>query len=142
MKRRTILITWILGFALLLAGCQSQESPLANEEPLQRTNFVLGTVVTVTLFDNGSEAILDKVFDRLLAIENLMSANLDASEIGQINLSAGKNPVQVSEETFTVIKQGMAYGDLSKGYFDISMDQLWACGKSEQVKPKCQKQLF
>lgn len=137
MRRRNFILI-VLGIVLLLTGCQSgtESTPL---EPVQRTNFVLGTVVTVTLFDKGSEEVLDKVFDRLLEIENLMSANLDASDIGQVNLQAGKDAVAVSKETFEVIEKAIAYGQMSKGTFDITMEpvvKLWNIGTSDARIPE------
>jgi len=121
---------------LLLVGCQSPNNQ--KTEPVQRTQFVLGTVITVALYDNGSEELLDRIFDRLLEIENLMSANLDASEIGQINLLSGQEEVVVSDETLEVIEKGLYYGQLSKGAFDITMEpivKLWNIGTEEASVP-------
>lgn len=136
MKRSIHLSLIILLIAGLMTGCQSKE--VVSEEVFTKTNFVLGTVVTITLYDHGSEALLDKGFDRLLEIENLMSANLEASDIGQINLLAGQEAVTISDETFDVIEKGIYYGDLSKGYFDISMEPvvgLWQIGTDEAHVP-------
>lgn len=137
MRRRNFILI-VLGIVLLLTGCQSGTESTPSE-PVQRTNFVLGTVVTVTLFDNGTEEILDKVFDRLLEIENLMSANLDASDIGQVNLQAGKDAVAVSKETFEVVEKAIAYGQVSEGTFDITMEpvvKLWNIGTSDARIPE------
>lgn len=138
--KKQILI-YLLLFTLLFTGCQS---PAATEtdEVFSKTNFVLGTVVTITLYDNGSEALLDKAFARLLEIENLMSANLEASEIGQINSLAGKEAFIVSDESFEVIKQGLYYGELSSGAFDISMQpvvDLWKIGTKDANIPKAEE---
>lgn len=125
----------LLCLCFLLTGCQSA---VVKETPVSRTQFVLGTVVTIDLYDKGTEAILDKAFDRLLELENLMSANLEASEIGKVNSHAGKEAVVVSDDTFTVIKQGLYYGDLSQGAFDISMEpvvHLWNIGTDQAKVP-------
>lgn len=125
----------VLCLIFILTGCQKAVS---EEATVERTGFVLGTVVTVAIYDHGSEALLDQVFDRLLAIENLMSANLDASEIGQINLNAGVSPVTVSDETLTVIDKGLDYGALSGGAFDITMEPvvaLWQIGTDDAHVP-------
>ncbi len=135
LNKLSILITLVI--TLFITGCQSPQ-PEVTDEVFSKTNFVLGTVVTISLYDNGSEEILEKVFARLLEIENLMSANLDASEIGQINLMAGKEAVAVSEETYKVVKQGLYYGELSGGRFDISMQpvvELWKIGTSDARVP-------
>lgn len=124
----------LLCVCFLLTGCQSK----VDETPVSRTQFVLGTVVTIDLYDNGTEAILDKAFERLLEIENLMSANLEASEISRVNSLAGKEAVVVSDDTFTVIQQGLYYGDLSRGAFDISMEpvvHLWNIGTDQAKVP-------
>jgi len=135
MKKILILIVAVV--AVFMAGCQPK-TPETTDEVYSKTNFVLGTVVTVTLYDNGSDELLDKAFARLLEIENLMSANLDASEIGRINLMAGKEAVTVSEETYNVIEQALYYGDISKGTFDITMEpvvKLWKIGTDEARVP-------
>lgn len=137
MKHRKHSILILLIITLLMAGCQASEAEKPEEE-FSKTNFVLGTVVTISLYDNGSEEILEKAFARLLEIENLMSANLEASEIGQINLLAGKEPVPVSEETYKVIEKGIYYGEVSKGTFDISMEpvvDLWKIGTGDARVP-------
>lgn len=137
MKQRKLSILILLVITLVITGCQSSE-PETTDEVFSKTNFVLGTVVTISLYDHGSEETLDKAFARLLEIENLMSANLDASEIGQINLMAGKEAVRVSDETYKVIEQGLYYGELSRGTFDISMEpvvDLWKIGTSDARVP-------
>jgi thiamine biosynthesis lipoprotein len=133
MKFKKISIA-ILCIGLLLTGCQKP----VEDTSVSRTQFVLGTVVTIALYEGGSEEILDQVFNRLLEIENLMSANLDASEIGRINSQAGLEPVRVSDETLAVIEKGIYYGQVSDGAFDITMEpvvHLWNIGTEEAKVP-------
>ncbi len=123
----------IILFSLLLCGCSIL--PGSNREPVSRTGFVLGTVVTIKLLDNGSEEILDNVFDRLTDIENHMSVNIDTSDIAQLNQLG---TFTVSDDTLAVLTAGLEFGQLSEGKFDISMGpivDLWKIGTEDAHIP-------
>ena len=58
----------LLIFSLcILGGCSNNNKPL---EPLSRNELLMGTVVTVTLYDSNDEAILDKVFNKVKELES------------------------------------------------------------------------
>lgn len=102
---------------LLLAGCSREVS---------RTEFVLGTICTIRIFD-GNESDLDAAFTRLRQIETVMSRHRSDSEISKISLD-GPAGMQLSGETCQVMKKGLEYGRLSGGLFDITIApvaQLW-----------------
>lgn len=85
---------------------------------------MLGTVITISAYvtDNGKS--IDLAFDRIKEIENLMSKNIETSEISEVNRQAGKKPVKVSEETLNVIESGLSYGDMTEGNFDVTIGPL------------------
>jgi FAD:protein FMN transferase len=129
-----------------LTACQdtkNMETPLPVEGVVSRTELVLGTVVTLQIFDHGSETLLDQCMARLKEIEANMSVNLETSQITRINLEAQKSekeisPITVSEDTFLVIKRGLYYGDLSQGVFDITFGpiiDLWRIGTEDARIP-------
>lgn len=122
----------------VLTGCVKEEEP--NQEKIDRTGFVLGTVASITLFDHGSEALLDRCFERLAEIEETMTLKGNNSEVVAINSSQG--PVSVSEDTFNVIKSAVLYGDLSDGRFDITFGPLteaWMIGTEDQRVPSLEE---
>ena len=74
-----------IALAIGLIGCTNEQT----NEPISRTELFMGTVVKVTLYDDGSEKILDKVFKRLTEIENLVSINKKGTELDELNENAG-----------------------------------------------------
>lgn len=102
------------------------------------TEFALGTVCSVNLFEQGSKTLYDEIFNRICEIENLMSANIRSSDISRINAAAGIQPVNVSEETFFVIKSAVYIAMLSNGAFDPTIGpvvSLWGIGSAGEHIP-------
>jgi len=125
-------------FLLLLVGCQSkEETPI---EPVSQNKYLLGTIVTITLYDNPKQEIFDEIFTAIEDIETKMTINnTTSSEIIEVNQQAGIAPVKVSKDTFEVIKAGLAYSELSKGKFDITVGplvKLWEIGFDDAHVPK------
>ena len=132
--KKTLIYLCILS-TLMLFGC-SNTKPL---EPLSKTELIMGTICTVQIFDSKDNAIIDKCFNRLKELENLLSINKPGTELDKINEMAGKEPVKVSDDTFNIIKSGIEYGKLSKGHFDITIGpivKLWGIGTDHGRLPK------
>lgn len=135
MKKKTIAF-FLLFFIIFLSGCTGENQK--GNEPEARTEFVLGTVVTVQIYDHASEALFDKIFDRLREIEEKMTINKEDSEVLKVNKNAGIDFVKVSEDTFHVIQKGKIFSELSRGRFDISIGplvKLWNIGTEEARVP-------
>lgn len=98
--------------------------PAKAVEPVSKNEVLLGTICTVTIYDNPSEEIFKKAFDKIRDIEKKMSLNMNSSEITNINAKAGEAFMPASDETLYVIKTALHYSNLSKGYFDISIGPL------------------
>ncbi|WZL72268.1 FAD:protein FMN transferase [Clostridiaceae bacterium 35-E11] len=132
-------ISFILILCLsLFSGCASTKPT----EPQSKTNFFLGTVVTITIYDHASEEIFNQVFERIRDIENKMSMNIAQSEVMQINDQAGHHFVSVSKDTFDVIQKGIYYSELSQGKFDISIGpivKLWNIGSEDARIPSSEE---
>ncbi|WP_291653886.1 FAD:protein FMN transferase [Clostridium sp.] len=129
-------ISILLIFSLtILSGC-SKDNKVA--EPLSKTELLMGTVVTVTLYDSNDENVLDKVFNKVKELESTLSINENGTLVDKINESAGIEPVKVDYDTYTVIKKGLEYAKLSNGLFDISVGpivKLWNIGLPEAKVP-------
>jgi len=115
---------FLTGIAVLfIAGCSS---------PVQyRSGFALGTICTVTLYDNGTPQVYSDVFTRLREIENLMSAFMEGSDVDRINKAAGIEAVRVNQDVFHVIERSVYYAELSVGAFDPTVGPLvaiWGIG--------------
>lgn len=107
----------------LNAGC--------TEPASSRSEFVLGTLCVVNLYNRGESGIYREIFTRLREIESRMSAVLGESEIQAINSAAGIKPVKVTNDTFEVIESALHYAELSDGAFDPTIGplvNLWGIG--------------
>jgi thiamine biosynthesis lipoprotein len=96
-----------------------------------QSEFVLGTVCTVNLYQGGSRQLYRQIFARLREIEGLMSVTLPDSEITAVNRHAGNVPVPVSPATLEVIEAALRYASLSGGAFDPTIGplvSLWGIG--------------
>ena len=110
---------------LLLSGCGR------NKEPFSKTDFVMDTVATVTVYDDMPETeaneILTLCFDEIRRYERLFSAEIPGSDVDRINSAKGET-VEVSKETAELIDTALKYSVLSDGAFDITIrpvSKLW-----------------
>ena len=97
-------------------SCQKQQT--------SRTEVAMGTVCTVSLFEDSSNKLYDKIFTELHRLENLMSNTIPTSEISRINQNAGFEPVKISTETFEVLSCALEIAKLSDGAFEPTIGNL------------------
>lgn len=141
MKRQIYILMMLI--ILVTAGCStsadsSDDGSSLIKNPYSETEFLLGTVVTIKIYDEGKEPVLEKVFNRIEELEQKMTANDSGSEIAEINEQAGIESVQVSEDVWQVIQQGKDYSEMAKGSFDIAvgpLTSLWNIGMEDARKP-------
>lgn len=132
MKKIVIFISLIL--MIFIVGCSTKDV----DNPISRTEIIMGTTVGVTLYENGSEEVLDKVFKRVQEIENLVSINKEETEIDKLNENAGISPVKLSDSSFEIIEKALYYSKLSSGGYDLTVGplvKLWSIGLPEAKVP-------
>lgn len=147
-KQRKLSIIIVCLLALILSSCSQNPTtpaptptPTTAEkgQPISKSDYILGTVVQITLYDSQDESLIDKSFDRLREIEKKMTINnAETSEIIALNNAAGVNPVKVSPDTFDVLERGKYYSEATKGEFDItvgSIVKLWNIGTDYAAVP-------
>nr|WP_302598457.1 FAD:protein FMN transferase [uncultured Cellulosilyticum sp.] len=128
------LLTLFISVIFFTACGQTQ----VTTEPLRRTEFMLGTTVSISLYDHQSEQILDKAFNRIAQLEDTLSINKTGTLLDKVNQEAGKSPVQVDADTLDVIQKGLTYSALTEGSFDITVGpivKLWNIGFPEARVP-------
>ncbi|SHE80376.1 FAD:protein FMN transferase [Clostridium fallax] len=136
-KIASLMIILILLLSSTLISCNKKEDAKTNE-PLKKTDFFMGTVVTVSLYDKKDEKVINEAFDRVKQIENEVSINKDGTELDKVNSSSGLNPIKVKDDTFQITKKGLEYSKLSEGSFDITIGpivKLWSIGLPEAKVP-------
>lgn len=123
MKKPGILLTLQ---ALLLVLAVSCAKPI---EP--QTEYVLGTLCTINLFEQGTPELYRTLFARLREIDDRMSVNKADAELVRVNAAAGSEPVLVHPDVIEVISAALRYAQLSDGAFDPTVGplvKLWGIG--------------
>jgi thiamine biosynthesis lipoprotein len=134
MRKKFIAIIMAIVLPIGLIGCMKEQT----SESIGKTEVIMGTVVKVTLYDGGSQEILNKVFERIAEIENLVSINKEGTELNKLNENAGLKSVKVSDTSYDIIKRGLYYSELSNGGYDITIGplvKLWSIGLPEAKVP-------
>lgn len=108
-----IIITIML---TILCGCGSK-----NSEKISKSDFVLNTVATITLYDGGDEALIDECFELCRQYESLLSRTDENSEIYKLNR---REITEVSDDAAELISEGLRFSELSGGAFDITIEPL------------------
>lgn len=110
--------------ALFLSGCGMAGEP----EELSMTEIYFDTVVQVRIQGEDLDPeILTRCKELCAHYEGLLSKEIPTSEISQIN-TAPQTAVEVSTETADLLRQGLYYGELSNGKFDVTIapvSNLW-----------------
>lgn len=83
---------------------------------MKRCRPLLGTFVEV---ESDHASAIDAAFTVVEEIHRLMSAHDPASELSQVNRSAHRAPITVSEPTAAVLHRATRWAELSGGAFDI-----------------------
>lgn len=111
------IFTLILAFSLLLCGCQTSKNPTS----LTYTDVLFDTIIKIQILDEKTdENVINKCAEICKKYDVMFSRTNEKSEISRIN-NANGNPVTVSDETIEIIEEGIYYGDLSNGAFDITI---------------------
>ncbi len=101
-----------------LSGCGNSQ-----DTKISKSDFVLNTVATVTLYGETDETLLDECFELCRHYEALLSRTNENSEIYKLNT---RQISEVSDETAELIERGLEYGAISGGKFDITVEPLSA----------------
>ncbi|NMA68116.1 MAG: FAD:protein FMN transferase, partial [Desulfitobacterium sp.] len=124
-------------------GCSRSETDtrVQEVEPVAETTFLMGTVAKITIYDEiQDKEIFQRIFERIRDIEERMTINDPEmkSEITRLNEAAGKEEVQLSEDTFFILQKAKYYSELSQGNFDITIGpivKLWNIGMEDARVP-------
>ncbi len=107
---------------LVFAGT-ALHSAAARAEWLYREEAIMGTRCAVEVWAEdrpSGEAAMDAVFADMRRIDAAMSTYKPDSEVSRVNAQAGKGPVKISDELFSLLETAQYYSRLSHGVFDIT----------------------
>lgn len=97
--------------------------PSKNDKGYTKNGFYLDTIITITLYTDDAKEQINNCFKIAEKYDNMLSRTKENSDVSRIN-NANGNFVQVEKDTVELIKQGIYYGDLSNGAFDITIGKL------------------
>ena len=101
---------------LSISACTTPKS-----EKTGKSDFVLDTIATITLYDSSDTALIDECFELCRHYESLFSRTYKDSEIYKLN---HREISELSPETATLISKSLYYCELSDGAFDITVEPL------------------
>lgn len=135
------LISIALMLIIFLSSCSINKKDIEPLSiPIVKTNFLMGTIVEVKIYDNIDDSIITKAFNRISEIEEKMTINnAETSEIIRLNNNAGNKETELSSDTFYVLQKGLHYSHLSQGAFDITIGplvKLWNIGTDSATVPQ------
>lgn len=110
--------------------------------PIEDTQFMMGTVVTLRIYNKGKDNVLAGAFKLLKTEAKEIMVNQKGSEIDKINAAAGKKPVAVSKDIYPMIKAAYYYSKNSDESFDLAIGpitSLWHIGFSDAKVPTQQE---
>ena len=126
-------------FSLFLIGCTNEKSNEGKGTEYEKTEEILGTVVTGKVYGKNSKKALEEAFIRAKDIEKVMSAKLSDSELTKVNENAYKKEVKISKDLYFVIEKALYYSELTEGAFDLSIGKLidlWGIGTDNEKIPQ------
>lgn len=125
-KNKNILLVLVLVLTIV-TGCSNKPSDPTMEignDPISKTEFMMDTVMTVTLYDSNDEEVFDDIFKKLEEIEEKMSATIKTSELNLINDNAGVEAVKVSDDVYYVLKEAKEHAIISNGAYEPTIGPL------------------
>lgn len=133
MKRFIVLLLSLLSISLFISCGKSgiYEESFKMEE-------IIGTVITVEAYGISSNKAVEKAFDRAKELEEILSVEIESSEISKVNSTAYKEEVHLSDELFYVLKKSLYYAELTEGAFDPTIGiliDLWSIGTEKAKIP-------
>lgn len=120
-------LKFLLGaFALFLTSCLAALFLRPKQtEPVSRSDFLLNTFVTVTLYDSEDEELLEQCMALCREYEKRFSKTITSSEVYRLNhREDGDTSFILTKDTAALIEKGLSYSRLSNGAFDITIEPL------------------
>lgn len=117
-KSLLILLCFLLGNCFI--GCKQ------NVYPISKTEFMLDTVITITIYDGDPDA-LNGAVTLCKNYENLLSKTVQSSDVYKINHS-NDTPTDVSPDTAELLKTALDIAKTSNGAFDptiLPLVEIW-----------------
>jgi len=118
----------LIVITLLLTGCSNFNTKnhilSENSQSIKKSSFLLDTIVTIQIYDSQDEDILNEAIEIIKKYDLIFSRTNEKSELYKLNhgLLAHDGPsYTISDELAHILSNGITYGVLSNGNFDITI---------------------
>ena len=132
----------LLFFFSLGSSLQSSE----NKVLVYKKKYAMGTVFEIAAYDATSEhasASIDKAFQEIVRIDDVLSNFKPESALSQLNRSAHFHTEKVPSDLYRFIEQSLQFSKLSGGKFDLTVGplvNLWKAALSGESMPSAAQQ--
>ena len=109
--------------------------------PVRHSTFVMGQMATITAYGAPAQELREAItaaFDALRRVDVLMSVFSQSSDVGRINLAAGRDEVGVDPWTGDLLRSSIAFSQRTGGAFDPTVEPLmraWGFRDSRATMP-------
>lgn len=141
LRRSNRILSLLLLVVFLLTTITGCKQPSSSYTKIEKSGFILNTVVTITLYGVNDESIIDDAFDKCREYELIFSRTNENSELYKLNNRELENTdtgYVLSEDLATLIQSAYSYSKLSGGAFDLTVEpvsSLWDFTNPEATIP-------
>lgn len=126
MKKKLVLFCMIAITAFSVTAC-AEQAKLAREIGKDAKNgakvqlFAMDTIMDLQAYGENAEESLADAEKEIHRLEKLFSITSPNSEVTKINEGAGKEPIEISEDTKKLLLSAEDINELTDGAFDITI---------------------
>lgn len=133
---RLLIRTFFIYIVFSLSSCAGDSGP---GEPVRRTIQSLGTIITVTIYDDPKDEYFSESFRIVRKIHDLMSLEVEESDLNRLNRAAGSGrAVAIDPWTYEVLEEAIHMAEVSDSAFTPAIEplvSLWDIGGPDQQVP-------
>ncbi len=138
-KTNILILVFSAVFALDAAAKDENLRTWKNEGWLYAEAEAMGTRIGVTLWhedENIAQRGVEAVVAEMQRIDQQLSPWIETSELAQLNASAAKHPVELTDELYLLIEKSLWYSEKTAGAFDITFASVgWFYDYREKKQP-------
>lgn len=137
---------WAAALLVMISVVGSSGQSSENKLLVYKKKYIMGTVFEIAAYGETSEqttAAIDKAFQEIVRMDDLMSNYKLDSALSNLNRSAHFHAEKVSPDLYRAIERGVQLSRLSDGRFDITVAplvNLWKAALGGDSVPSSQQQ--
>jgi FAD:protein FMN transferase len=141
MKRRDFVATLGAGMAGAFLPPRGPLPPLARERFVERWSWVMGQAVHLMVYADSDDLGLEacaKALAELRRLEGVLSVFDDASELSELNRTAGKRPHRPSKDLWHAVYEAEVFRQFTEGAFNPAIEPLmraWGFHRTRRTTP-------